>query len=77
MRETVRAGLLAAARDPAPPSGAQRRRDEAIREGLARVLKHRRPRRVVVLFGPAHLRALVPTLGFQAQSVVWYPAMRP
>ena len=72
-----RAGLLAAARDPPPPSEAQRRRDDAIREGLARVLKHARPRRVVLLFGPAHLRALVPTLGYRSESVVWYPVMRP
>jgi hypothetical protein len=77
MRDEIRAGLLAAAREPAAPSDAQRRRDDAIREGLARVLKHQRPRRVVVLFGPAHLRALAPTLGYQVESVVWYPVMTP
>lgn len=73
MRDEVRTGLLEAARNPAPPSEAQRRRDQAIRDGLARVLKLQRPRRVVLLFGPAHLRALAPALGYQAESVVWYP----
>ena len=77
MRDEIRSGLLAAAREPAAPTEAQRRRDDAIREGLARVLKHQRPRGVVVLFGPAHLRALAPTLGYQAESVVWYPVMTP
>jgi hypothetical protein len=76
-RNEIRSGLLAAARDPSPPSDAQRRRDDAIREGLARVLKHQRPRQVVLLFGPAHLRALAPTLGYRSESVVWYPVMRP
>lgn len=73
MQSELRTGLLEAARNPAPPTETQRRRDQAIRDGLARVLKQQRPRRVVLLFGPAHLRALAPALGYQPETVVWYP----